>query len=105
MRTAIQIGLYFANSAARVRKDLRQRMDDWRNLLVRQTSHARRIVTKLIQDRLVGTAHPYEQLCQFRGTATLKHLIAGPLPSLLPGCPRYSCRSATIGSMREARPA
>jgi site-specific DNA recombinase len=53
-------------SAARLRKDLRRRMDDWRSLLCRQTPQARQILTKLIDGRLVFTAHPDEQLYRFR---------------------------------------
>jgi hypothetical protein len=64
-------------SAARLRKDLRRRMDDWRSLLCRRTPQARQILTKLIDGRLVFTAHPDEQLYRFKGTATLGHLLEG----------------------------
>ncbi len=64
-------------SATRLRKDLRRRMDDWRALLVRQTPQAREILRKLIDGRLVFTAHPDEQVYRFKGTATLGHLLAG----------------------------
>jgi hypothetical protein len=64
-------------SAARLRKDLRRRIDDWRSLLCRQTPQARQILTKLIDGRLVFTAHPDEQLYRFKGTATLGHLLEG----------------------------
>jgi hypothetical protein len=64
-------------SAARLRKDLRRRLEDWRGLLCRQTPVARQILMKLIDGRLVFTAHPDEQLYRFRGTATLGHLLVG----------------------------
>jgi hypothetical protein len=64
-------------SAALLRKDLRRRMDEWRSLLCRQTPVARQILTKLIDGRLVFTAHPDEQVYRFTGTATLGNLLAG----------------------------
>lgn len=64
-------------SRSALRKDLRRRMDDWRRLLCRQTPVARQILTKLINGRLVFTAHPDEQLYRFTGMATLGHLLAG----------------------------
>jgi hypothetical protein len=66
-----------SHCAARLRKDLRRRLEDWRSLLGRQTPVARQILTKLIDGRLVFAPHPDEQLYRFTGTVTLGNILQG----------------------------
>ena len=56
---------------------IRQRVEEWRGLLTRQTSHARQLLRRLVDGPMVFTPRIGEpKLWEFRATARLDRLLA-----------------------------
>ena len=57
---------------------IRQRVDEWRSLLTRQTAHARQLLRKLVDGPMIFTPQPGESSTwEFTATARIDRLLAG----------------------------
>ena len=61
----------------RVERDLRERLEEWRRLLHRQTPLARQVVSRLLDGRITWTPKKDEGLYEFTGRAVLDRLLSG----------------------------
>jgi hypothetical protein len=62
---------------ARIKHDLRTKLDDWRELLQRQAPLSRQMLSKLIDGRLTFAPNAETRTYTFSGTATLGQLLEG----------------------------
>ena len=60
-----------------VERALREKLDDWRELLRRQTPLARQVLTHLLAERIVWTPNKEEGLYEFTGRVKYDRLLSG----------------------------
>ena len=68
---------------------IRQRVEEWRGLLTRQTSHARQLLRKLVDGPMIFTPTPEDSgVWEFRATGRLDRLLAGIVDATSVASPR-----------------